>query len=85
QEYDDKYSSGLFKNENAMIFDGLENDELANSPTLGWFLQQKVPGLTVVTTDDKREIYKWRQGSGSFVSTAGTPSSNPNARPDACT
>ncbi|MFX6119297.1 hypothetical protein ABTE85_23800, partial [Acinetobacter baumannii] len=57
QEYDDKYSSGLFKNENAMIFDGLENDELANSPTLGWFLQQKVPGLTVVTTDDNREIY----------------------------
>ncbi|MFX6724633.1 hypothetical protein ABTH54_19460, partial [Acinetobacter baumannii] len=36
-------------------------------------------------TDDNREIYKWRQGSGSFVSTAGTPSSNPNARPDACT
>lgn len=85
QEYDDKYSSGLFKNENAMIFDGLENDELANAPTLGWFLQQKVPGLTVVTTDDNREIYKWRQGSGNFVSTAGGTSSDPNARPDACT
>lgn len=85
QEYDDKYSSGLFKNENAIIFDGLENDELANAPTLGWFLQQKIPGLTVETTDDNRELYKWRQGSGNFVSTAGGASSDPNARPDACT
>jgi hypothetical protein len=85
QQYDDQYSSGLFKNENCIIFDGIENDELANSPTLGWFLQQKVPGLTVVTTDDNRELYKWRQGSGQFTSTAGGGTSDPNARPDACT
>jgi len=85
QQYDEQYSSGLFKNENCIIFDGIENDELANSPTLGWFLQQKIPGLTVVITDDNRELYKWRQGAGSFTSTATESSgSDPNARPDAC-
>ncbi len=61
QEFDDQYSSGLFKNENAIIFDGIENEELANSPTLGWFLQQKVPGLTVETDSANNEVFKWRQ------------------------
>lgn len=58
--YDETYSTGLFKNENAMVFDGLESDEIANSQTLGWFIQQKVPGLTVATDSANNEVYKWR-------------------------
>lgn len=61
QDYEDTYVSGLFRNENAYTFDGLESEELANSPTLGWFLQQKVPGLTVVVDSSFVEIFKWRE------------------------
>lgn len=84
QEYDEQYSSGLFKNENAIIFDGLSNDELANAPSLAWYLQQKIPGLTVVTTDDNKELFRWRQGSGSISQVGSEGSTDPNARPDAC-
>ncbi len=61
QDYEDNYVSGLFRNENAYSFDGLESEELANSPTLGWFLQQKVPGLTVVVDSSFTEVFKWRE------------------------
>lgn len=61
QEYEENYISGLFRNENAYTFDGLESDDLANSPSLGWYLQQKVPGLTVIVDSSFTEIFKWRE------------------------
>jgi hypothetical protein len=61
QEYADTYTSGLFKNDNAYIFDGLENDELAQSQSLAWYLQQKVPGLNVAIDSANNEVFKWRE------------------------
>lgn len=61
QEYADTYTSGLFKNDNAYVFDGLGNDELAQSQSLAWYLQQKVPGLNVAVDSANNEVFKWRE------------------------
>ena len=61
QQYEESYTSGLFKNDNAYVFDGLENDELAQSQSLAWFLQQKVPGLNVAIDSANNEVFKWRE------------------------
>jgi hypothetical protein len=61
EQYEEAYVSGLFKNENATIFDGLENDQIANSQTLSWFLQQYITGLTIAIDADNNEVYKWRE------------------------
>jgi len=61
QEYADTYTSGLFKNDNAYVFDGLGNDELAQSQSLAWYLQQKVPGLNVAIDSANNEVFKWRE------------------------
>jgi hypothetical protein len=50
----------LFKNSNAYVFDGLESDEIAQSLSIGWFLQQKIPGLTVAVDSANNEVFKWR-------------------------
>ncbi|WP_295187391.1 hypothetical protein [Sediminibacterium sp.] len=61
EEYAESYTSGLFKNDNAYIFDGLGNDELAQSQSLAWYLQQKVPGLNVAIDSANNEVFKWRE------------------------
>lgn len=61
QQYEESYTSGLFKNDNAYVFDGLENDELTQSQSLAWFLQQKVPGLNVAIDSANNEVFKWRE------------------------
>ncbi len=61
QQYEETYTSGLFKNDNAYVFDGLENDELAQSQSIAWFLQQKVPGLNVAIDSANNEVFKWRE------------------------
>ena len=60
QQYEENYTSGLFKNDNAFVFDGLGSDELVRSQSLAWFLQQKVPGLTVAIDSANNEVFKWR-------------------------
>jgi len=61
EEYAESYTSGLFKNDNAYVFDGLGNDELAQSQSLAWYLQQKVPGLNVAIDSANNEVFKWRE------------------------
>lgn len=60
QQYEEEYTSAFFKNGDAKTFDGIESDELAKAPSLGWFLQQKVPGITVETDSADNEVFKWR-------------------------
>src|ERR1700740_3651225 len=60
QQYNEENSSGLFQKDDAMIFDGLDNDEIAHSITLLQFLQARVPGLTVQKNDAGQDIGKWR-------------------------
>lgn len=60
QQYDEAYSSGLFKRDDAMVFDGLEDDEISRYPSLFLFLQTKVPGLTTTTDATGQQVAKWR-------------------------
>lgn len=60
QLYEEEYTSGFFKNGDAKTFDGIDSDELAKAPSLGWFLQQKVPGITIETDSADNEVFKWR-------------------------
>lgn len=60
QQYDATYSKGLFQRNDAMVFDGLESDQISHSISILNFLQSKVPGLTIVQNEDGREMVKWR-------------------------
>ncbi len=58
--YDEQFSSGLFKRSDAIVFDGLENDAIANSISIMTFLQGRVPGLNIVKDAEGLEVAKWR-------------------------
>ena len=60
QQYDDEYSSGLFKRNDAIVFDGLESDAISRSFSVMQFLQGRVPGLTIVKNDEGLDVAKWR-------------------------
>ena len=47
EQYDDYYSSGPFKRDEAMIFDGIEDETMACSMSILRFLEGKVPGLII--------------------------------------
>ena len=58
QQYDDTYSTGLFKDDNARTFDGIDDYEIANSIDIPSFLQQKIPGLRVEKENNDRMIWR---------------------------
>lgn len=60
KQYDDLYSTGLFKDDNAKVFDGLDNDEIKNSLDLETFLLANVPGLTLGKIDLGTNYFSWR-------------------------
>jgi len=59
EQFDDKYSTGLFKNGNARIFDGLENDQIARSQNFIEFLKGRIAGLNILPDRGKYTII-WR-------------------------
>ncbi len=60
QQYDQEFSSGLFKRDDAIIFDGIESDDIAHATSVLMFLQGRVPGLTVTKNDQGLDVAKWR-------------------------
>lgn len=60
QQYDEEYSSGLFKSNDAIIFDGLGSDDISRSATVLLFLQGRVAGLTIERNNEGQEVAKWR-------------------------
>lgn len=61
EQYDDYYSSGPFKRDEAMIFDGLEDETMARSMSILRFLEGKVPGLIVEKDQETMvELARWR-------------------------
>jgi hypothetical protein len=60
QQFDEEYSAGLFKNNDAIIFDGIESEDIARSINVLQFLQGRVPGLTVTKNDVGQDVAKWR-------------------------
>ncbi len=61
EQYDETYSSGLFKDDNAKVFDGLDNDEISRFADIETFLQSKVAGLTITRSELGESIIQWRQ------------------------
>lgn len=60
QLYDEAYSSSMFQRNDAIVFDGLDNDQIARSISVLQFLMGRVPGLTIVKNEDGLELAKWR-------------------------
>lgn len=60
EQYDDEYSSALFRRDDALVFDGLESDALSRSASVMMFLQGRVPGLTIEKTPEGLDVAKWR-------------------------
>lgn len=60
QQYDEEYSRGLFQRDDAMVFDGIESDQIARSISVLRFLETKVPGLTIAMNESGQEVAKWR-------------------------
>ncbi len=61
EQYDEMYSSGLFKRNDAIVFDGLDNDDMSRYTNILTFLQGKVPGLSIETDANGVEVAKWRK------------------------
>lgn len=60
QQYDEEYSSGLFKRNDAIVFDGLESDDISRSINVLQFLQGRVAGLTIAKNAEGQDVAKWR-------------------------
>lgn len=60
QQYEDMYSGGLFRSDNAMTFDGLESDQITKYASLSLFLQTKVAGLLIKRSELGDEELFWR-------------------------
>lgn len=59
QQYDETYVTGLFKDDNARIFDGLDDNDIGSYLDIPTFLQSKIPGLRVEKDNNDRMI--WRE------------------------
>jgi hypothetical protein len=57
QQFEEQYTSSFFKSAMARKFDGLENDDIANSVDIAGFLQSRLPGLRV---DPEDRTLTWR-------------------------
>lgn len=59
-QYNDMYSTGLFQDDNAKMFDGLDSDQIAHAIDIETFLESKVPGLIVRRPDGESAYLVWR-------------------------
>ncbi len=60
EQFNEKYSQGLFQREDAIIFDGIDDDMISRSFSVLQFLQAKVPGLTIDKDSAGQEYARWR-------------------------
>jgi hypothetical protein len=61
EQFNEENSRGLFQRDDAIIFDGLDNEDISRSFSILQFLQGKVAGLSVVKDDTTGyDIAKWR-------------------------
>ncbi|MFL9483908.1 hypothetical protein ACI6Q2_14110 [Chitinophagaceae bacterium LWZ2-11] len=60
ERFNDTYSTGLFRGNEYMTFDGLESNQIARSYNIYDFLQWKIPGFTAKQNDDGGYNLRWR-------------------------
>lgn len=58
--FNEEYSTGLFRSNAYMIFDGLENDAIAKSFNIYDFLRFQIPGFTATANTDGTYTLRWR-------------------------
>lgn len=58
EDYEKSYVTGLFKSDNARVFDGLNSDEISSYLDIATFLQAKIPGLVVERDNFDRMIWR---------------------------
>ncbi len=59
-QFNEENSRGVFQRDDAMVFDGLDNPEIARSVSLYQFLQSKVPGIVIDKDSTGLEYARWR-------------------------
>lgn len=60
-KFQEENGSGMFNGADALVLDGLESDEIANSVNLYTYLSSQVGGLNVVYDDDGTRKFVWRK------------------------
>ncbi len=60
EQFEETYATGLFQDENAKTFDGLDSDDIANSIDVESFLEYRIPGLQVNRPDSGSTYMVWR-------------------------
>jgi hypothetical protein len=58
--FNDEYSTGLFRNNVYMVFDGLESDQIARSYSVYDFLRWRIPGFTAKANNSGGYDLRWR-------------------------
>ena len=58
--FNEEYSTGLFRSNTYMIFDGLESDAIAKSFNIYDFLRFQIPGFTAKANTDGTYTLRWR-------------------------
>jgi hypothetical protein len=58
--FNEEYSTGLFRSNAYMVFDGLENDAIAKSFNIYDFLRFQIPGFTAKANTDGTYTLRWR-------------------------
>ncbi|MBS1606175.1 MAG: hypothetical protein JST42_26190, partial [Bacteroidetes bacterium] len=58
--FNEEYATGLFRNNAYMVFDGLDNDDIAKSFTIYDFLRFQIPGFTATPNNDGGYTLRWR-------------------------
>lgn len=58
--FNEEYSTGLFRSNTYMVFDGLENDAIAKSYSIYDFLRFQIPGFTAKANNDGGYDLRWR-------------------------
>ena len=59
-QYNETYSTGLFQDDNAKVFSGLDNDDIANAADIETFLIANVAGLSMARIDLGYYYFSWR-------------------------
>jgi hypothetical protein len=60
EQYEETYATGLFKDNNGRMFDGLSSDEIARSVDVETFLLTRIPGISVAHPELGSTDLVWR-------------------------
>ncbi len=66
EKFEEQYVSALFQGGNSRVFDGIDETDIASAQNIFSFLQGRVAGLAISTSEDGSYVAKWRGGTTDF-------------------